>query len=124
MKAFDPKRRREYVLQAERALAPELRTVFVLKPLSVFDRAAAQDSGNADGIAGKLQNRGALEMARLGLAGWRNLLDESGKAVEPTFDESGALSRDSFALLPMAVAMELFVAVAQFEQLTESDAGK
>lgn len=124
MKAFNPKARREYVLTAERALPADQRTVWVLRPLTVFERAAIMDYGHGDGVGGRMRHAGAIEAVRFGVAGWRNLLDESGQAIEPTFDPDGGLARSVIERLPVAAVFELFAAIMSFETLTEADAGK
>ena len=81
-----------YLLLEDRELPPGLRTTFWLKRLSAEENAQIEDAVeygaklNAKGEPGELliktpRGTTAVEMLRVGLVKWENLLDEDGKPI-------------------------------------------
>lgn len=111
----DPRQPWDYVLEEQRSLAPELQTVFHLRPLSVSQRMAILDSlsPNRHGILFD-QDLGTryLRSLRAGLAGWTH--GGHVPADAPRFEvdkRTGAVSDASLERFSMRVLGELARAI-------------
>lgn len=82
----------EYVLECDRSLPIDEQTVFLMRPLTVTERADVETKENALEVADGAKQifrllpehdpARNLKAVRYGLLGWRNFHDKNGKPVE------------------------------------------
>lgn len=117
--ALDPKRVREYVLKAERALPVEEQTVFLLRALTVYDRAELADAYTKDHLAKRL-----IEMVRFTLAGWRNFKRADGTEAPFTLDSAGRPTVECVEQIAQPIMSELVGESLGIEEITPAEVGK
>lgn len=116
----------DFVLEADRALPPEKRTVFHLRRFSTRLALRTQDMTEH-------QNGQVAELVlRAGIAGWTHLVDEDGAPVECRHDKGkhalfgceveAPLSEESLNRLPPTMLAELATAILAGNTLTKHDA--
>lgn len=119
--SIDPRKPREYILEAEREFAADLQTVFLLRPFTVYDEAELAAFTEAQGATQHAKIM--IETVRRALVGWRGLQGPDGAlAFEKGAD--GYATRDMIEILPTAVVMELFNYIVRRETVTKAEAGK
>lgn len=82
--ALDPKATFEYILECDRGLPEEQRTVFQLRGLTVAEEARIEDSLMETSGGGSFALRSGSQkvtILRLGLCGWRNFRDAQGQEI-------------------------------------------
>jgi hypothetical protein len=119
--SLDPRKPREYILQAEKSHAPEVQTVFLLRPFTVYDEAELSAFTEATGTSQHAKIM--IETVRRALVGWRNLSGPEGQ-IQFEKAEDGYATRSMIELLPTQVIIELFNAVITREAVTKEEAGK
>lgn len=119
----------DYVLKSERDLPPEKQTVFRLKPLTLREQSECERVDvwvDKSGAGHQVMDRKELARKQLtfGLVGWRNFLDENGKAVEFRRVSEGnrfALPEETLNLItPWAV--EIANAIDEASEISETAA--
>lgn len=117
MLVYNPKKPRRYVLNVEKNLPEEQRTVFLLKVLTVEER----DQLHASFVKAKKENTDNIdymklnrECVSLGLVGWENAKDEDGEEIP--FDKDTA-----FNCLMDDTILSLTLAIKHGSELTEQD---
>jgi hypothetical protein len=113
-KALNPKKRHEYVLQKDRDLPENEQTTFLLRHLTAGEHASVTDR-----FTRGEKHAGLVEAATLGVAGWENLPDESGRTVP--YPENGFGAMD---WLPQINVLELGNAVLNLSTLDRETLGK
>jgi hypothetical protein len=119
--SLDPRKPREYILKAERTHAPEVQTVFLLRPFTVYDEAELAAFTEAQGATQSA--RLMIETVRRALVGWRNLEGPDGLLAFEK-GEDGYATKQMVELLPTAIVLELFNAIVGRESVTRDEAGK
>lgn len=114
---INPKKLREYVLKEDRELPEDRRPVFLLRPLTMFDRIEMSETYENDE---KRLPRKMAHMVQLVLSGWRNFKDSDGEPLE--FDPENP--RAAVSCLRLDQMVELFNEVMQAESVTTEDAEK
>lgn len=119
--SIDPRKPREYILAAERDFSPDVQTVFLLRPFTVYDEAELAAFTEAQGATAHAKIM--IETVRRALVGWRKLEGVDGP-VEFKKGEDGYATREMVEYLPTSVIIELFNAVVKREAVTKDEAGK
>lgn len=120
--SIDPRVPREYVCEADKALASELQTIFLLKAFTVYEE--AELSALSSDTSPTANARVMIETVRHGLIGWRNLVGPDGTQVPYTKGDDGYASRQSIEMLPTRLLIELFQAIVKRESITVDEVGK
>jgi hypothetical protein len=111
---------REFIAPSDSALPADQQTVWLLRPLDVFDNAEVADA-YSDGTGGNM--RRLLTYLRLSLVGWRNFKDESGADV-PFVGLNGRATDEDIRKIPTAYAHELVKAIFEAEAISRKQAGE
>ena len=124
MLALNPAAPYTYVCKADRALAPELQTVWTLKPLSVAEQALVDDSFGkyVDGNMQVTTGSQHLTALRIGLQAVSNFNSDTGVALPLVKDSSGMVSEDFLSRIPKDARTELARVIIAGGTLTEIEA--
>lgn len=135
MIALTPRTRHPYVLRRDRALPGDQRTTFMLRSLTVEERAALMDAASAfdqqDHTIRIPAGTQALQTVRAGLVGWQNLKSDVGADVAFATDPERAVlgshkvtppTDTCLERLPFDVVLELANAIREGSQLSDDDA--
>jgi len=116
------KDRREYILQSERDLPPDLQTIWIFRPLTVHQKREIEDNMGLQ-LTGEGYKAGTFTYKALkyGLAGWKNLKREDGSEVAFKTGGDGLIQDELIGQLPLAVRMELATAIYDLNLLSEVD---
>jgi hypothetical protein len=110
--------RSRYVVQSERSLPKEKRTVYIMKPRSLDGaRAVARafkDDTSVDAV---------IQQLRYTLAGWENLLGENGQPVQFKADQAGCATEESISMIPEKDREELAFSPEVVQGFSETDLG-
>lgn len=135
MIVVDPGSTRRYVLKAERGLPEEKQSVFLLRPLTLRESSHLEDMAVGIGGSGNSEvtiNSGSvrIQALRYGLAGWENVVDGNGNAVEfrsTTKKVKGVEvvqpDDSTIAMIPPACRLELAEEITNGGSLTQEEAG-
>jgi hypothetical protein len=125
--AYNPNKVFDYVLEADRNLKPELRTVFKLKTLSANEMAQVEDgwkiTPGADEKTLISLNRGSatVNLLRIGLRGWQNFKDTEGAHIPFADPEHGMCAMANIDKLTPTDRHELAHAIEDGTKVTETD---
>lgn len=119
--SIDPRKPREYILEAELDFLPDIQTTFLLRPFTVYDEAELAAFTEAQGAT--QHARIMIETVRRALVGWRNLAGPDG-IIKFEKGEDGRATREMVELLPTPVVLELFNSIVRREAVTKDEAGK
>lgn len=131
--AIDPKGFEPYVCQSDRKLPAEQQTLFRLRTLNARDSGHVKQAAIAVFGGGKTNGTLELDVIRLGLAGWSNLSDADGNAIEFEVETQtvfgnrrSVVSDDCLDRLPSFVRAELmaYLLERELQGLTEEERGK
>lgn len=132
MIVVNPGQTRRYVLKEERELPVDKQSVFLLRPLTLAESSKLEDMAVGIGAGNNVTvNSGSvrIQALRFGLAGWENVVDASGNAVEfrsTTKKERGVeivQPDDSIiAMIPPKARLELAEEITNGGSIDEDDA--
>jgi hypothetical protein len=118
--AFDPKRRREYVLLRDRALPEEQRSVFIIRLLDVLDRTRVADLRSGGMPAAAI----GIELLRMSLDGWRNYPLPDGRPAPFERGGNGLPTDDTLRCVSDGDAAEILGETLREEEITPKQAGE
>jgi hypothetical protein len=118
--AVNHKPRREFVLLRDRALPEAERTVFILRPLEIFDRTRVSDYRST----GMLPSAVGVEILRMALDGWRNFKLADGTEVVYERGPSGFATDDTLRYISDHDAAEILADAVREEEVTPKQAGE
>lgn len=113
---------REFVAPSESTLPPEQQTVWILRPITVFDELERTKAVGRDTEAAGWLEEYVVFSLRRSLCGWRNFKDAAGVDVpQPT----GFLTDEQIVRIPKKILSEIGTEVFRFEHsATESVKGE
>ena len=112
---------REFILEEERDLSEDKRTIFLIKPITGLEYCTVRDVAVIDraslsseeGFALPINiNRIQYETVKAGLDGWENFKFDDGKPCEYTDNKS-----DNVAKIPPQYWLELYLAIQELSEV-------
>lgn len=121
-KAFDPKRRHDYVLVRERDLPTEQQTVFFFRRITVFEDIDLNEKFQATKVSDLVQY--GLAVLRRSLTGWKNYpLEDTSEDAPFTLAKDGYPDEATISRIGADV-VELFTFALSLNGVTKDAVGK
>lgn len=119
--AFNRAARVRFVLPEDEALPADQQTVWILRPLTVFETMELE-SEYGTSVEGTKAARYAVDMLRRALVGWENLKLEDG--TQAPFVAVNGVATDATIEFAQPYLLPLFVRARQMNSVTQGEAGK